>query len=299
MPDMTYKKLIANLDDATRADLLQRCDAAGLLRLSGHLSALALTAIWIMAGWPGWQPALAVHGVLLVFLFTLLHECTHQTPFKSPWLSRVTGTICGFLLLLPLNWFTFFHLAHHRHTHDPDSDPELATPKPRTWPEYLVHLSGIPVWISQIKAIVMNALYRNDDPFVPVARRRLIRLEATAHLVLYAAVAAAAIGYGLSGVLWLWILPAILGQPFLRAYLLAEHTMCPHSADMLDNSRTTLTNAVVRFFAWNMPYHAEHHTYPSVPFHKLPKFHGIIARHLRSTEHGYTRFHRRYTGQFN
>ena len=65
---------------------------------------------------------------------------------------------------------------------------------------------------------------------------------------------------------------SLLGQPFLRAYLLAEHARCPHVANMLENTRTTFTTALVRLIAWNMPFHAEHHAYPAVPFHKLPRF---------------------------
>ena len=94
--------------------------------------------------------------------------------------------------------------------------------------------------------------------------------------------------------MWLWVLPVLIGQPFLRAYLLAEHTLCPHVANMLENTRTTFTTAAVRFIAWNMPFHAEHHAYPAVPFHQLPRFHGLIAAHLRQTERGYIRFHRRF-----
>jgi fatty acid desaturase len=43
-----------------------------------------------------------------------------------------------------------------------------------------------------------------------------------------------------------------------------------------------------------MPYHAEHHAYPAVPFHRLPQFHEVVREHLRTTERGYGRFHRRF-----
>ena len=36
--------------------------------------------------------------------------------------------------------------------------------------------------------------------------------------------------------LTLWIIPALLGQPFLRAFLLAEHAACPAVSNMLENS---------------------------------------------------------------
>jgi len=56
---------------------------------------------------------------------------------------------------------------------------------------------------------------------------------------------------------------------------------------MLANTRTTLTNAIVRFFAWNMPFHAEHHAYPSVPFHALPAVHRELRRDLKVVAPGY------------
>jgi fatty acid desaturase len=56
---------------------------------------------------------------------------------------------------------------------------------------------------------------------------------------------------------------------------------------MLANSRTTLTNAAVRFIAWNMPYHAEHHAFPSLPFHALPAAHRLLRDDLKVVSPGY------------
>ena len=56
---------------------------------------------------------------------------------------------------------------------------------------------------------------------------------------------------------------------------------------MLQNTRTTFTNAAVRFIAWNMPYHVEHHVYPAVPFHKLTMFHAMVRGDLTVTANGY------------
>ena len=99
---------------------------------------------------------------------------------------------------------------------------------------------------------------------------------------------------GSADALFAWVLPALLGQPFLRLYLLAEHGRCPFVANMFENSRTIFTNRLVRFLAWNMPYHAEHHAYPAVPFHRLPELHALARPHLRVTEAGYAAFHRKY-----
>ncbi len=67
-----------------------------------------------------------------------------------------------------------------------------------------------------------------------------------------------------------WVLPSFIGQMFLRFYLLHEHKGCQIGMNMMSNTRTTLTWPFVNKLAWNMPFHAEHHAWPSVPFHLLP-----------------------------
>jgi fatty acid desaturase len=46
----------------------------------------------------------------------------------------------------------------------------------------------------------------------------------------------------------------------------------------------------VRLVTWNMPFHAEHHALPTVPFHKLPELHEAVRDHLKTTADGYARF---------
>ena len=99
--------------------------------------------------------------------------------------------------------------------------------------------------------------------------------------------------------LWVWFLPLAMGFPALRLYLLAEHGRCPFVANMFDNTRTTYTNRVVRFLAWNMPYHVEHHVFPQAPFHQLPDLHREIAGRHRVTSPGYAAFARDYVAGFD
>lgn len=96
---------------------------------------------------------------------------------------------------------------------------------------------------------------------------------------------------------WLWLVPLALGFPFLKLYHLAEHGLCPFMDDKYLNTRTVASNSFVRFVTWNMPYHAEHHLLPSVPFHRLPDLHAQLNGYLgtKSTSYrgfvqGYLRF---------
>ena len=110
-------------------------------------------------------------------------------------------------------------------------------------------------------------------------------------LLVYAAALVASVALQSAVLLWLWVVPVLLGQPFLRLYLMAEHGRCAFVANMFENSRTTLTGPVIRFLAWNMPYHAEHHAYPGVPYHALPQLHERMTDTLEHDSKGYAAFH--------
>jgi fatty acid desaturase len=87
----------------------------------------------------------------------------------------------------------------------------------------------------------------------------------------------------------------VLGQPLLRAILLAEHTGCAERDAPLENSRTTYTTLPVRFLMWEMSFHAEHHRYPAIPFFALAEAHrtmGPLLTHV--ARDGYVGMHREF-----
>lgn len=298
MTEIDHRRIIAGLSDADRLALTEKADAPGLMRLAVHGGLILLLGAAIATHIPYWPLLVLPQGVLIVFLFTTLHETIHETAFRTPWLNRAVAAAAGFLILLPPAWFRYFHFAHHRHTHDPDNDPELMSPKPETVWQYAKYLSGIPYWTGMAKVVASNAMGRNADAYVPEKGRYKVTFEARIFIAAYVLLLAGSLALQSPLLFWAWIVPVLVGQPFLRAYLLAEHTRCPHVANMLENTRTTFTTRLVRFVAWNMPYHAEHHSYPAVPFHRLPRFHKVVAEHLRTTERGYVRFHRKLIDSF-
>nr|WP_281282945.1 fatty acid desaturase [Rubellimicrobium rubrum] len=46
------------------------------------------------------------------------------------------------------------------------------------------------------------------------------------------------------------------------------------------NSRSVYMNPISRFIYWNMNYHVEHHMFPMVPYHALPRLHEIIKHDM-------------------
>ncbi|WP_119458437.1 fatty acid desaturase family protein [Rhodospirillaceae bacterium SYSU D60014] len=287
MDEVVYHQ--ARIDRAKLRALAVRSDRRGLLQLAGHGAALAGTACLLGYALGSWWvvPAIVLHGIVLTFLFAPLHEAVHRTAFGSRWLNDAVAWVCGALLVLPPDYFRYFHFAHHRHTQDPARDPELASPKPATFGGWLLHVSGLPFWRAQVGGLIRRALGRTPEPFLPPrAAARVVR-EARLLLAIYAGIATVAAVSGSTAPLIYWIVPALVGQPFLRLFLLAEHTGCPLSADMLANTRTTLTTGIVRFFTWNMPFHAEHHAFPALPFHALPAAHREVRLDLKVIAPGY------------
>jgi fatty acid desaturase len=293
----TTDAIYATARPAARIALLHltaRSDRQGLVQLACHLCALLATStlVWSARSTAWLVPAMLLHGSILVFLFAPLHEAIHWTAFRRRRLNDAMAWACGGVLMLPPAYFRAFHFAHHRHTQDPARDPELASPKPRTLVEYLWHVSGLPYWRERVSTTIRHACARVDEPFIGARYRSTIVREARLLLGLYLLAAVGSIVLSSTALLYLWVGPALLGQPFLRLYLLAEHTGCPLVASMLENSRTTRSLAPIRRLAWNMPYHAEHHACPALPFHALPAAHRLLQARIAVQALGYVAVHR-------
>jgi fatty acid desaturase len=286
---MDHIEFANGLKAREKVTLKSRNRFAGLLHLMGHAAMIFVLSVIVMSGGLLGGLAMMPLGIALVFLFALEHEATHKTPFENARMNEVVGFVCGVILLLPFQWFRYFHLAHHRHTNDPDKDPELmAGGAPDTRRGVIWHVTGIPYWRGMIRKVWRNAFGENRDVYVPAPAKRRVKREAQVMIGIYAGVALLSL---FSPVLiWVWIFPTIIGQPVLRMYLLAEHGRCAFVANMLANTRTTYTNRLVRFLAWNMPYHVEHHTFPNVPFYNLPKVNELMDAHLIETADGYIKF---------
>lgn len=281
------------LGPAALRALSTRSDAAGAARTAIHVLALLLTGAAVALAPSFWVwPAMFALGLVQVALFAPAHECMHRTAFLSGRANAIVGWLAACPSLLNLDFYRAFHLAHHRHTQVQGQDPELDATAPDTLGGYLVRLSAMSFWRLRLKTVA--DAWRGDLSAYPyitpaTAPRIILSVRAMSALMAAAALASAAI-WGWQTPFKFWILPQLLAQPPLRAYLLAEHTGCAFSRNGLENTRTTHTNALVRLLMWEMPFHAEHHLYPSIPFHRLADAHARIAAKLGHVQPGYARW---------
>ena len=278
-----------------------RSDLRGAARLGLHLACSATTGLGVWLALPHWYlliPAMALHGITIVTLFAPMHECVHRTAFASRAANDAIGWIAGVLGFYNSTYYRYFHAWHHRYTQDPARDPELMFPKATNRLAYVGEITGFLFWYRRALDYPRIALGRTSGlPFIPASARREIAISMSCQLLIYLA-AAVSIAMGFSAVLYFWFLPALFAQPLLRAVLITEHTGCSQDRNGLSNTRTTLASLPIRLLMWNMPYHAEHHLFPAVPFHHLPALHLELRDRLAHVAHGYAETNRAIIGSF-
>ena len=164
---------------------------------------------------------------------------------------------------------------------------------------YLWRASGLPNWHKRITVTLRHALTgRVSESFVPARMRAAIVREARILWIGYLLVLGASLVLRRPEALIYWVFPVLAGQPFLRLFLMAEHAGCALDDNPFGNTRTTYTTGALRLLAWQMPYHVEHHCYPSVPFHTLSRVNALIRNRIEVAAPGYLAVHRELLRRF-
>jgi len=273
--------------------LAARSNGPGLARLAFHLGLIGLSG-WMVAMAPGLLvvPAVLLLAMAQAALFAPMHETSHYTAFRTRWLNVGVGWVVGLPALHNWHFYREFHLAHHKHTQVPGEDPELDDPTPATLGGYLLRVGGVYFWRARL-AVIADAwtgrLAQRRYIHEAVAPRVIASVRASSAAVLMLAIAAG-IAFGWQAVLLFWVLPQVAGQVLLRLYLLTEHTGCTLDRNGLTNTRTMITNRAVRLLMWQMPFHAEHHLYPFIPFHRLAEAHEALKARLAHIGPGYAKW---------
>lgn len=297
------------LPAAQLAALNQRSDRRGLLQLASHLGLLVVGALlWSLplsgAPWLGLSPLLlwpvGLLGLLglgwgLAFAFCAMHEAGHRTAFASRALNDAVAWWAGVLSFYNADFYRRYHQWHHRYTHQVGLDPELEDSPPTNRSAYLLELSGLSWWIGKVRGYL--AVLRGDlagRPYISATASEAVRRSLAAQFGVYGLLALLSLPGGNGFLFWYWLLPLAMGQPLLRFVLLAEHSGCAFCADGLRNTRTTHTLPPLRWLMWNMAFHAEHHLYPSLPFHALAEAHTALATRLLVQAPGYLAVHRAF-----
>jgi MocE subfamily Rieske [2Fe-2S] domain protein len=159
-------------------------------------------------------------------------------------------------------------------------DPEIVAPRPPDIKGLGLGFINYGVYPKYFKHILMHSFGKMDEEektYIPESEFPKIYSRARIYVLVYAGVIALSIATGS-------ILPILLigGCNLFGTWLMPIYGYTQHAGlaeNVLDhrlNCRTVYMNFIHRYLYWNMNYHVEHHMFPLVPYHALPKLHAAV-----------------------
>ncbi|WP_127579736.1 fatty acid desaturase family protein [Paenibacillus koleovorans] len=238
---------------------------------AGYLAFLSWGTWWAV-------PAFLLYGILYATPGdSRWHECGHGTAFKTPWMNEVIYHIFSFMVLRSATPWRWSHARHHSDTYIVGRDPEILLQRPPIikilWMEIL-HLYGGPIELKRFLLHAVGKIEKQEQAYIPPSEYRKVFIEAWVYMLIILGTIGACIYTGSLLPAMFVVLPTFYGPVLMLMFGISQHLGLYE--DVLDhrlNTRTVYVNPIFRFLYWNMNYHIEHHMFPMVPYHALPKLH--------------------------
>jgi fatty acid desaturase len=267
--------------------LMKRRDGPALRDTIIWIAGLAFSGFGAALYWGSWWcvPFFVVYGVLYGSACDARwHECGHGTAFKTQWMNTVVYHIGSFMEMRnPITW-RWSHARHHTDTYIVGRDAEIAVMRPPDLFKAILYFIGIADAFQLLGTLIrqsLGILSTDERDYVPAAEASKAIWAARAHVAIYLVTIAAA-GYMRSILPLMFVgLPRLYGCWHMVLTGLLQHIgLADNVLDHRLNTRTVLMGPITRFIIWNMNYHVEHHMFPMVPYHALPKLHELIKHDL-------------------
>lgn len=208
------------------------------------------------------------------------HESSHGTAFKTDWMNNALYEISSFMVMRESTLWRWSHTRHHSDTIIVGRDPEIAVPRPPDIKALILsffNLGVYPTYFSKILLHSTGKLFEDEKEFVPESEHKKIFIRAKIYLAIYLFVIGLSIYLGSILPLLFVGLTNLYGSWVMPIYGYTQHAgLAENVLDHRLNCRTVYMNFVNRYLYWNMNYHVEHHMFPLVPYHNLPKLHELI-----------------------
>jgi fatty acid desaturase len=272
------------IDRKAMKELMRRSDGPAIRDTAIWFAALLISGAAGYALWGSLWAALpfAIYGVLYGSASdSRWHECSHGTAFKTAWMNDAVYQIACFMIFREPSVWRWSHARHHTDTIVVGRDPEIAyTRPPNLWMSAL-NLLAVKNVASGLVSLSRHAggrLSPAEATFIPAMEHAKVFRTARIWLALHSAVLVACLATrSLLPAMYVGLLPTMYGCWLHIVFGTTQHAGLDE--DVLDhrlNSRTVMMNPVLRFLYWNMNYHVEHHMFPLVPYHALPRLHAMI-----------------------
>jgi MocE subfamily Rieske [2Fe-2S] domain protein len=211
------------------------------------------------------------------------HECSHGTPFKTDWMNTVVYEVASFMVMRESTVWRWSHNRHHSDTIIVGRDPEIQIPRPpklKSLALALVNYGNYRVHYVSLLKHAFGSITDAERDFVPESEFPKIIRNARIYIAIYALVIISAIVLQSWIPIFLFILPQFFGTWVMIVQNTPQHAgLAENVLDHRLNCRTIYMNPISRFIYWNMNYHLEHHMFPLVPYHALPKLHEALKEY--------------------
>ena len=301
-----------DIDREELKPFMARSDLKGLAHALGFLGIVAITGAISYIGYArGWWVLMVIglylHGSVYSFFGDAIHELSHNTVFKSLWLSRLFTWLFGWL---DWPWNPYFYRAshfnyHHRYTlfqrSDGEDTPNYVQLTPRL-------MWGLFLNVFRFKALVWNVgRLLTLRPASNGWRGRGYALDTWEQFILQNAsdkelrqihgfARFSMIGHVLFAALCLatghWFLLVLITLapfygPGFPHFLCSTHQHVGCDANERDFKKacgSTELPGLLSFLYWRMEYHLEHHMYAGIPCYNLRRFSNAVADQLPPRE---------------
>ncbi len=233
--------------------------------------------------WGTWWAILpfAIYGVIYASTSdSRWHESSHGTAFKTDWMNNALYEIASFMVLRESTPWRWSHTRHHSDTIIVGRDPEIAVPRPPDLKAIILGffgLSVLPRYWRKVALHCVGKLTPEEWTYIPPQEHRKVFIKARIYVLIYAVVIGLVIYSGSLLPLMYIGLPNIYGAWLMPVYGLTQHAgLAENVLDHRLNCRTVYMNPGNRYLYWNMGYHVEHHMFPLVPYHALPRLHKLV-----------------------
>ncbi|MBP6507044.1 MAG: NADH:ubiquinone reductase (Na(+)-transporting) subunit F [Opitutaceae bacterium] len=237
--------------------------------------------------WGSWWAAIpyAIYAVLYGSTSdSRWHESEHGTAFKTDWMNRALYELASFMVMRESTLWRWSHTRHHSDTIIVGRDPEIAVPRPPNLRAMALGIFNLGVYRNYFGQILTHAGGRmrpQEKTYIPESEFSKIYFKARIYVLIYAGTLGLAL-YTRSFLPLMYVgLPNIFGTWLMLVYGYTQHAgLAENVLDHRLNCRTVYMHPIHRYLYWNMNYHVEHHMFPLVPYHNLPRLHALVKHDM-------------------
>jgi beta-carotene hydroxylase len=243
----------------------------GLVTAVSYVTAVAMALAGVLSLWA----AVPIVAIVTYASYTVAHDSIHGSisgnRASMRWINKALGYIAAWILMIPLTAHRHEHMAHHRHTNDPEQDPDFPVARMQ---------DSVPAAAGAAVQIIIGQFshyFRYRWRQAPMKQNLVLCLEVAAAILPRLAILMS--GYWVEGLL-LFVLAWLIGVVvllYLFAYIV--HRPHEHAGRYQDTSTILLPGAAGKLLTWLwlfQNYHSIHHLFPRVPFYQYAKLYDEI-----------------------